>query len=596
MLSAGLTTSEWIASTSSPVLVPDHEVLRLIGKGSYGAVWLARNMMSTYRAVKVVYRSSFEDERPFERELSGIRRFEPISRCHDGFVDVLQIGSNEQSGYFYYVMEVGDDEASGQRIDPEHYSPKTLAKTIAAQGRLSVRDSLKLGLALSLALAELHKNGLVHRDIKPSNIIFVNGVPKLADIGLVAGLDEAQSYVGTEGFIPPEGPGTPQADVYGLGKVLYEAATGNDRQEFPQLPIELNRTAEDHGLFLELNEILLQACETNASSRYPCAWDMHADLLVLANGKSVKRLKVLERRWTSMKRAAGSLALALVVLGGYGYGAYRHHRSAVELHQRQVSSNLGFGNRAMESGDLLGSLPYFAAALQLEQGNANHQREDRLRFGATHAQCAKIVQMWFAPGEVGSVGFSPDGSRVLAIERHGKAQVFDIETGKPISPRFGQSGTLWRGSFSPDGKLVATASEDKTACIWNVSDGGNRLCLKHPNKVLSASFSPDGSRLVTGCIDNVVRVWAIPAGKLQLELSGHTNHIRYAAFSPDGTRIVSTSEDGTARLWDATDGHSLLTPLVHPKWVLYAAFSPDGQTLATAGSDHKARIWEAATG
>ncbi len=596
MQPAGLTTSEGIAGASSLVLVPDHELLRPIGKGSYGAVWLARNMMGTYRAVKIIYRRSFEDERPFERELSGIRRFEPVSRCHDGLVDVLQIGSNEQSGYFYYVMEVGDDEVSGQSIDPEHYSPKTLAKTIAAQGRLTVRDSLKLGLALSLALAELHKNNLVHRDIKPSNIIFVNGVPKLADIGLVAGLDEARSYVGTEGFIPPEGPGTPQADVYGLGKVLYEAATGKDRQEFPQLPTELDNTAEDHGLFLELNEILLQACEINVSRRYPCAWDMHADLLVLANGRSVKRLKVLERRWTSVKRTAGFLALALVVLAGYGYGAYRQHRSAVELHQRQVSSNYGFGNRALESGDLLGSLPYFAAALQLERGNADHQRENRLRFGATHAQCAKIVQMWFAPGEVGSVGFSPDGSRVLAIERHGKAQVFEIETGKPISPRFGQSGTLWRGSFSPDGKLVATASEDKTACIWNVSDGSKRLCLNHPNKVLSANFSPDGSRLVTSCIDNLLRVWAVPTGKLQLELPGHTGHIRYAAFSPDGRQIVSTSEDGTARLWDATDGHALLKPLVHPKWVLYAAFSPDGQTLVTAGSDHTARIWEAATG
>ena len=56
-----------------------------------------------------------------------------------------------------------------------------------------------------------------------SNIIFVSGQPKLADIGLVTGIDEAKSFVGTAGYIPPEGPGRPEADIYSLGKVLYEA-------------------------------------------------------------------------------------------------------------------------------------------------------------------------------------------------------------------------------------------------------------------------------------------------------------------------------------------------------------------------------------
>src|SRR5439155_5574663 len=71
-------------STSPPLSVPDHELLRAIGEGSYGEVWLARNKLGTLRAVKVVYRRTFEDARPFEREFRGIQRFEPISRSHDG--------------------------------------------------------------------------------------------------------------------------------------------------------------------------------------------------------------------------------------------------------------------------------------------------------------------------------------------------------------------------------------------------------------------------------------------------------------------------------------------------------------------------------
>ena len=90
---------------------------------------------------------------------------------------------------------------------------------------MPLAECLDLGLAMTSALAHLHKHGLVHRDVKPSNIIFVGAMPKLADIGLVAEMSKARSFVGTDGFIPPEGPGSPSADLYSLGKVLYEATS-----------------------------------------------------------------------------------------------------------------------------------------------------------------------------------------------------------------------------------------------------------------------------------------------------------------------------------------------------------------------------------
>ena len=107
---------------------------------------------------------------------------------------------------------------------------------------------------------------MVHRDIKPSNIIFVHGLPKLADIGLVADMKDPKSFVGTEGVIPPEGPGTAQADIYSLGKVLYEIATGKDRQSFPEPPTLLEQFT-DRKQLLELNEIILKACENDPSNR-----------------------------------------------------------------------------------------------------------------------------------------------------------------------------------------------------------------------------------------------------------------------------------------------------------------------------------------
>src|SRR5262249_11390371 len=88
--------------------VPDHELIRIIGSGSYGDVWLARNIMGASRAVKVLYERRFQDRRPYEREFSGIQKFEPISRTHPGLVNILQIGRNDKEGYFYYVMELAD--------------------------------------------------------------------------------------------------------------------------------------------------------------------------------------------------------------------------------------------------------------------------------------------------------------------------------------------------------------------------------------------------------------------------------------------------------------------------------------------------------
>lgn len=217
-------------------VVPDQELLRLIGSGSSGQVWLARNALGSYRAVKIVHERRFKHRRPFEREFHGILKFEPVSRLHDGLVDILQVGHNEAAGYFYCVMELADDAATGSNIHPPTYRPRTLEQEKHRLKRLPVAECVRLGAALASALGFLHQHGLIHRDVKPSNIIFVNNTPKLADIGLVTDLSEGRSFIGTDGFIAPEGSGTVSADIYALGKVLYELSTGMDRTEYPALP------------------------------------------------------------------------------------------------------------------------------------------------------------------------------------------------------------------------------------------------------------------------------------------------------------------------------------------------------------------------
>jgi serine/threonine protein kinase len=259
-------------------VVAEHELVRRIGVGSGGEVWLAKNALGTYRAVKIIFRKSFPWQKPFEDEFQGLLKFEPLSRQHDGLVDVLQVGGSMESDYFYYVMELADDVHAGQNINPDFYQPRTLAHDLAGRGRLPIGECIRLGAPIASALGFLHRNGLIHRDVKPPNIIFVNGFPKLVDAGLVTEMFQSSSRVGTDGFIPPEGPGTARADIYALGKVLYEISTGKDRNAYPELPADLGRTAEMQNL-IQLNKIFLKACRTNPRLRYHDAEEMMSALL-----------------------------------------------------------------------------------------------------------------------------------------------------------------------------------------------------------------------------------------------------------------------------------------------------------------------------
>jgi CHASE2 domain-containing sensor protein len=279
-----LATATKAASRLPPVprmpVIPDYTLLRCVGSGAYGDVWLARDLVGNFRAVKAIYRNRFPREDPIEREFHGIERFSPISRTHPGWVDILHIGRMGLEEGFYYIMEAGDDEVAGAQVDPETYAPRTLASDLRRRRKLPLAECVTLSVALADALEHLHRHALIHRDIKPSNVIFVQGQPKFADIGLVTDFSSTKhdvSFLGTEGYIAPEGPGSPPADVFSLGKLIYEVATGRDRRAFPEMPTSLEEGTPDPDME-ELYRIVLKACEFEPRHRYPDATTLKADL------------------------------------------------------------------------------------------------------------------------------------------------------------------------------------------------------------------------------------------------------------------------------------------------------------------------------
>ncbi|MEP6662062.1 MAG: CHASE2 domain-containing protein [Verrucomicrobiota bacterium] len=268
-----------------PPKIPDFELVFLFGKGSFGEVWLVRNAIDQWQALKIVYRHKFADKRPYDTEYEGIQRFKPVSEKHPGLLRTEFVSRKRKEGYFYYIMELGDAHLPGWENNPTTYQPRTLASVCAQtpENRLPLTDCLSICIALAEALEFLHQNGLTHRDIKPSNVIFVDNRPKLADVGLVTGVrvpGDTATRIGTPGYMPPlesEPQGTVAADIYALGMVLYVISTGSHPATCPSPPGGMNEVARKE--FSQLQIIFETACHRDRPRRYESAAALRAALL-----------------------------------------------------------------------------------------------------------------------------------------------------------------------------------------------------------------------------------------------------------------------------------------------------------------------------
>jgi WD40 repeat protein len=205
------------------------------------------------------------------------------------------------------------------------------------------------------------------------------------------------------------------------------------------------------------------------------------------------------------------------------------------------------------------------------------------------------------------IGFTPDGARIVSSAPNGDGvHIWDVMTGRELAYLPGRNDLLGL-AMSPDGRLLLTAS-DKNAQLWDLTACKPLLDLSHSNKISAAAFCPIGSRVATACQDGTAKIWEITTGKELLTLQSdaapapHASEFRPAlAFSPDGKHLATACPAGIVKVRDVTTGATLRSFKTCGDFVFQMTFSPDGRYIACVGSSNDfgvqtgVEMWDAET-
>jgi hypothetical protein len=611
------------------------QLLELVGRGSFGSVYKARDaQLDRVVAIKVPctgYFATPEDEQRFLRESRSAAQL-----VHPHIVQIHDIAYEGAMPYLVCDFIEG----------------RTLAEQLAEQ-RPSFRESAELAAQVADALHYAHRRQVIHRDVNPRNIL-INGAgrPHVADFGL-ARRDEGSIAVtvvgqvlGTPAYMAPEQAAGEQSkvdgrtDVYSLGVILYELLTeerpfrGSMRmllhqviRDEPRSPRRLNdRIPRD------LQTICLKAMAKSPARRYQTAAEMAADLRRYLNAEPIQARPVgdAERLWRWCRRnplvagltAAVAGLLIAVAIGAsvapvqLGRSAEKEHRARADAErnaEQERSARADAERNLEEMQESLSGLRAAQGVLLSEE--TNHRKLphlDRVWCVAFHADKKWLatgaadggVRLWdigtgnllathwqflrdrpdiplLAASTAGLMGSPLGQGPLLAV-----SALFPERTARPLD--------ILSVAFSPDGKLLATCGgydiqflETATWQPWGMP--------LPSDSVRALTFSPDGKLLAAGD-GHTAGLWEVATRKPHpVRPLQHKSTVSAVAFSPKGRRLLATgSADRTAKLWDLDTGEQYTLP---PEGAVEAvAFSPDGSLLATACRDLTVRLWESATG
>jgi WD40 repeat protein/tRNA A-37 threonylcarbamoyl transferase component Bud32 len=586
---------ERLAFARPGAILGDYLLISQLAQGGMGIVFKARqiklNRIVALKTIKTGILAEDRELRLFQSEAEAVAALD-----HPNIVPILEVGQHE--GLHYYSMKLIRGRTVQDSLTRFKDQPAAIARLVA-----QVAD----------AIHHAHQRGVLHRDLKPSNILVdLQNQPHVIDFGLAKRLEidsdstTGSSAVGTPSYMAPEQAEgrrdklTTATDVYGLGTILYALLTGKPpfhggsitdtlwlvvNQE-PMHPRAINAQVDR-----DLETICLKCLEKVPKDRYGSAKELADDLNRWLGGKPIlarpasttERISKYIRRHPTISVLLGLFALTLTMGSG---GIVWQWRQAVAA-RAGLAASLAMSRQneeaALRSEDLARHLAYAA----------------KLTLAARDWQDANVAQVRRQLDETRPPPRKTDlrGFEWYYLDRLTRSQ------GQTLTGHQ-KARAIWSVAYSPDGRRLASAGDDRTIKLWDTTTGQAIRTLVSNQYVLAVAFHPSGAQLASAGSnqtpgDRRVTVWDAGTGQvIRTFQQVHTKAIDQLAYSPDGKTLASTSRDGTVKLWESDTG-SLMRPLKDHRDGVSSkiVFSPNGKTLLSAGGgESTTRFWDLATG